>query len=75
MSSDCWWSLQRPSKGPRSGWADQCPTGPQELGWVLGWVRGCPPGWRRACLVRWSLRVNRLVHKGQGKRFSPVCVR
>lgn len=36
---------------------------------------GRKPGWRRACLVRWSLRVKRLVHRGQGNRFSPVCVR
>lgn len=36
---------------------------------------GRKPGWRRACLVRWSLRVKRLEQSGQGKRFSPVCVR
>lgn len=36
---------------------------------------GRKPGCRRACLVRWSLRVKRLVHRGQGNRFSPVCVR
>ena len=27
------------------------------------------------CLLRWSLRMNRLPHAGQENRFSPVCVR
>lgn len=31
--------------------------------------------WRRACLVRWSLRMNRRSHTGQTNFFSPVCVR
>ncbi|KAG9339371.1 hypothetical protein JZ751_023764 [Albula glossodonta] len=31
--------------------------------------------WRRVCLVRWSLRMKRLWHRGQAKRFSPVWVR
>lgn len=38
---------------------------------MLGWK----PSWRRACLVRWSLRMKHLVQRGQAKRFSPVCVR
>lgn len=54
--------------------------GSESLGEVLRvpWRRrssGRKPGWRRACLVRWSLRVKRLEQSGQGKRFSPVCVR
>ncbi len=31
--------------------------------------------WRRACLVRWSLRMNRRSQTGQTNFFSPVCVR
>lgn len=31
--------------------------------------------WRRACLVRWSLRMNRRSHTGHTNFFSPVCVR
>lgn len=31
--------------------------------------------WRRACLVRWSLRMKRLSQTGQTNFFSPVCVR
>lgn len=27
------------------------------------------------CLLKWSLRMKRLLHTGQAKRFSPVCVR
>lgn len=30
---------------------------------------------RRACLVRWSLRMKRRSHRGQANFFSPVCVR
>lgn len=30
--------------------------------------------WRRACLVRWSLRMNRRSHIGHANFFSPVCV-
>lgn len=29
---------------------------------------------RRVCLARWSLRMKRLWHMGQAKRFSPVWV-
>lgn len=36
---------------------------------------GRKPGWRRACLVRWSLRMKRLSQMGQLNFFSPVCVR
>lgn len=38
-------------------------------------MEGWKPGWRRACLLRWSLRMKRLSQSGQRKRFSPVCVR
>lgn len=31
--------------------------------------------WRRACLVKWSLLMNRRSHIGQANFFSPVCVR
>lgn len=31
--------------------------------------------WRRACLVRWSLRMKRRSHTGHTNFFSPVCVR
>lgn len=31
--------------------------------------------WRRACLVRWSLLMNRRSHIGQANFFSPVWVR
>ncbi len=36
-----------------------------------GWKLGC----RRACLMRWSLRMKRLSQSGHRKRFSPVWVR
>lgn len=36
---------------------------------------GLKSGWRRACLIRWSLRMKRLLHSGHWKRFSPVWVR
>lgn len=100
MSSCCWWSKPRPSRGLHPGWVDEGSYRPAAAGLgaglgtgllarlqgseLLGEVLRAPgrrrssgrkPGWRRACLVRWSLRVKRLVHSGQGKRFSPVCVR
>lgn len=31
--------------------------------------------WRRACLVKWSLLMNRRSHMGQANFFSPVWVR
>ena len=37
-------------------------------------MEGLKPGWRRACLTRWSLRMKRLSHRGHRKRFSPVWV-
>lgn len=36
----------------------------------LGTLRVLP--WRRACLVRWSLRMNRRSHTGHTNFFSPV---
>lgn len=45
------------------------------------WTSACQEGiffvvmWRRACLVRWSLRMNLLSHTGHTNFFSPVCVR
>ena len=33
------------------------------------------PVWVLTCLLRWSLRINLLLHVGQANRFSPVCVR
>lgn len=44
---------------------------PLDLHSMLGWK----PSWRRACLVKWSLRIKHLVQRGQANRFSPVCVR
>lgn len=38
---------------------------------MLGWNSV----WRRACLVRWSLRMKRFSHRGQRNCFSPVWVR
>lgn len=38
---------------------------------MLGWNSV----WRRACLVRWSLRMKRFSHSGQRNCFSPVWVR
>lgn len=38
---------------------------------MLGWNSV----WRRACLVRWSLRMNRFSHRGHRNCFSPVWVR
>lgn len=37
---------------------------------MLGTNSGC----RRACLLRWSLRMKRLSHSGHANLFSPVCV-
>ncbi|VCW97888.1 unnamed protein product [Gulo gulo] len=31
-----------------------------------------PPLCVLMCLLRWSLRMKRLLHTGQAKRFSPV---
>lgn len=38
---------------------------------MLGWNSV----WRRACFVRWSLRMNRFSQRGQRNCFSPVWVR
>lgn len=38
---------------------------------MLGWNSV----WRRACLVRWSLRMNRFSQRGHRNCFSPVWVR
>lgn len=38
---------------------------------VLDSIAGSKSGWRRACLLRWSLRMKRLSHSGHTKRFSP----
>lgn len=79
-----WTGLYRPTgAGLGTGLGAGLPArlqGSESLGEVLRvpWRRrssGRKPGWRRACLVRWSLRVKRLEQSGQGKRFSPVCVR
>lgn len=48
-------------------WGELCPLRPIMDGWKSGW--------RRACLIRWSLRMKRLAQSGHWKRFSPVWVR
>lgn len=41
-------------------------------GWVpLFNMAGSNSGWRRACLLRWSLRIKRLSQIGQQNLFSP----
>ena len=44
--------------------------GEAELGFFFN-ISGSNSGCLRACLFRWSLRMNRLPHQGHSKFFSP----
>ena len=58
------------SSGPPGGAAEASLLSVPASACALGTLRVLP--WRRACLVRWSLRMNRRSHTGHTNFFSPV---
>lgn len=76
-SSNCR-AAPRPSSQAEAGTAPGAPGFSAEASALSRPTSACQPGafrvvtWRRACLVRWSLRMKRRSHAGHANFFSPV---